>query len=122
MFKALGGAASMKKSRLVSQTLLLLLLRLRNIKAWQFSLPDDFKFIGGICARLELWYAEISEQWPTYGTGAKRQIPALQSVTEVDTTIFDEGKKTNHQKKYMVVMGTYLALRDSSEHTKLLAN
>ena len=55
---------------------------------WNFYASKDFKFEGGFESRLSLLHTERSKAWPDYGTGKNIQKPGVDSVKEVDITVF----------------------------------
>ena len=147
-FISLGGERTRDKCRLASLVLWKVVINLRNKKAtegecpflqpasqdtylrsllasmkeqydWRFSLTDDFKFQGGLNARIAMMYAERSEQWPNYGTASNKQIPQVFDTKDLDWTVFDEDNLEDHQLKCMGVCSTHLAFRGNKEHTHL---
>ena len=87
---------------------------------WRFSCDKDFKFEGGLESRLQLLRAERADKWPEYGTGKNVQEPGVDSVTDIDITVFSEEDNTDFQKKTLICFGGYLAFRGASEHAYLM--
>eukprot|EP00986_Skeletonema_menzelii_P017420 scaffold19380_cov81-Skeletonema_menzelii.AAC.2 len=152
LFTILGGAKTKPKTNLASQLMWLYVLSMKNQRAaegecpylqpksedtylrsamavlkdqfdWRFSLLEDFNFPGGLSGKVTQLRQDRSREWPdTYGTAANRQIPEATHVSQLDLQVFDEDDLPQHQKKCMVVFGTYFAFRGATEHTNLLVS
>ena len=94
---------------------------LRDSHDWRFKLEKDFNFDGGLKPALdELFEKRRLEVGGGFGAGSNRSIlEGVESVADLDLSVFDENDPVQHTQKVLVIMGSYFGLRGNKEHADM---